>query len=44
MMAGGAPKNLTPSAPRSFSLRSQARPSSGEWMVLSMSLTAGKYA
>ena len=34
MIAGGAPKNLMPSAPRSFTRRSQARPCSGVWMSL----------
>ncbi|MNI48584.1 hypothetical protein D3C73_1031540 [compost metagenome] len=41
MMAGGAPKNLMPSAPRAASLRTHSRPCSGVWMVLTRSFTAG---
>ncbi len=43
MIAGGAPKNFTPSAPRALAACSHWRAWSGVWMVFSMSLTAGKY-
>ena len=44
MIAGGAPKNFTPSAPRSLTAASHSRAASGVWIVSTLSLVPGNAA